>query len=56
MSESPRTEGNTIYISNDEDAIHELWHYLSKNSPNEVYKDFYHDLNDDKIVNMGGDL
>ena len=56
MSESPRTEGNTIYISNDEDAIHELWHYLSKNTANEIYKDFYHNLNDDKIVTMGGDL
>jgi hypothetical protein len=56
MSESPRTEGNTIYISNDEDAIHELWHYLSKNTANEMYKDFYHNLNDDKIVTMGGDL
>jgi hypothetical protein len=56
MSDSPRTEGNTIYISDDEDAIHELWHYLSNNQPNEVYKDYYDSLNDDRIIELGGDL
>ena len=56
MSDSPRTEGNTIYISNDEDAIHELWHYLSNNQPNEDYKDYYDSLNDDRIIELGGDL
>jgi hypothetical protein len=56
MSDSPRTEGNTIYISSDEDAIHELWHYLSNNRPNEIYKDYYDNLNDDRIIELGGDL
>jgi hypothetical protein len=51
-----RTEGNNIYYSSDEDAIHELWHYISQNKPNEVYKDFYHNLNDETIVQLGGDL
>ena len=54
--ESPRTEGNKLYISNEEDAVHELWHYLSNNQPNEVYKDYYDGLNDDRIIELGGDL
>lgn len=53
---SPRTEGNNIYISNDEDVIHELWHYLSKNKPNEKYKEFYDNLDDGRIKSLGGDL
>lgn len=56
IDESPRTEGNKLYISNDEDAVHELWHYLSNNQPNEVYKDYYDSLNDDRIIELGGDL
>jgi hypothetical protein len=27
--ESPRVEGNNLYVKTDEDAIHELWHFLS---------------------------
>lgn len=53
---NPRTEGNSIYANSDESLIHELWHYLSKNAPNELYKDYYNNLNDDKIINLGGDL
>ena len=53
---SPRTEGNNLYVSNDEDTIHELWHYLSKNKPNEVYKEFYDNLDDERIKSLGGDL
>ena len=56
MDKSPRTEGNKLYISNDEDAVHELWHYLSNNQPNEVYKDYYDRLNDNRIIELGGDL
>jgi hypothetical protein len=56
IDESPRTEGNKLYIKNDEDAIHELWHYLSNNQPNESYKDYYDNLNDDRIIELGGDL
>ena len=56
MSEYPRTEGNKLYIRNDEDAIHELWHYLSQNRPNEIYKEYYDSLNDNRIVELGGDL
>ena len=56
IDESPRTEGNKLYIKNDEDAIHELWHYLSNNQPNEIYKDYYDNLNDDRIIELGGDL
>ena len=26
-----KTEGNNIYITNDEDLVRELWHYLSQN-------------------------
>ena len=54
--ESPRTEGNKLYISNDEDAVHELWHYLSNNQPNDIYKDYYDRLDDDRIIELGGDL
>jgi hypothetical protein len=54
--ESPRTEGNKLFISNAEDAVHELWHYLSNNQPNEVYKDYYDNLTDDRIIELGGDL
>lgn len=56
IDNNPRTEGNNIYIKNDEDAIHELWHYLSQNYPNEIYKEWYDNLNDEKISNFGGDL
>jgi hypothetical protein len=51
-----RTENNNIYYNTNEDLIHELWHYLSKNNPNKIYEDFYKDLNDDVIKNLGGDL
>jgi hypothetical protein len=54
--ESPRTEGNKLFISNAEDAVHELWHYLSNNQPNEIYKDYYDNLTDDRIIELGGDL
>ena len=53
---SARTEGNTIYVNSNESAIHELWHLLSQNKPNEKYKEFYDNLNDNKIVELGGDL
>lgn len=52
----PRTENNNLYVKSDEDAVHELWHYLSKNQPNETYKEYYDNLNDDRIVALGGDL
>lgn len=51
-----RTEGNKIYVNTDEDAVHELWHFLSQNKPNEKYKEFYDNLNDDRIAELGGDL
>lgn len=54
--ESPRVEGNNLYVKTDEDAIHELWHFLSQNKPNEIYKEFYYNLNDDKIIELGGDI
>jgi hypothetical protein len=41
-----RIEGNNIYADSDESIIHELWHYLSQNKPNEIYKEFYDNLND----------
>ena len=56
MDENPRTEGNKLYIRNEEDAVHELWHYLSNNRPNEIYKDYYDKLDDDRIIELGGDL
>jgi hypothetical protein len=56
MDESPRTEGNKLYIRNDEDAVNELWHYLSNNQPNEVYKKYYDNLDDDRIIELGGKL
>jgi hypothetical protein len=40
-----KTEGNNIYITNDEDLVHELHHYVSQNKPNEIYKEFYDNLN-----------
>lgn len=52
----PRAEGNNIYVSSDEDVIHELWHVLSNNKPNELYKQFYDSLNDNRIIELGGDL
>ena len=52
----PRTEGNNIYVNNDEDAVHELWHYISQNKPNEKYREYYDNLNDDRIVELGGNL
>lgn len=51
-----KTEGNNIYITNDEDLIHELHHYTSQNKPNEIYKEFYDNLNDQRIQELGGDL
>lgn len=51
-----RTEGNNIYADSDESIIHELWHYLSQNKPNEIYKEFYDNLNDQRIQELGGDL
>ena len=56
IDNNPRTEGNNLYIKNDEDAVHELWHYLSQNQPNESYKEWYDNLNDEKISGFGGDL
>lgn len=53
---SPRAEGNNIYVSSDEDIIHELWHVLSNNKPTELYKQFYDSLNDNRIIELGGDL
>lgn len=53
---SARTEGNTIYVNSNESAIHELWHLLSQNKPNERYKEFYDNLNDNRITELGGDL
>lgn len=51
-----RTEGNKLYVNNDEDAVHELWHFISKNIPNERFQEFYKDLSDSKISELGGDL
>ena len=56
IDESPRTEGKKLYIRNEEDAVHELWHLLSQNKPNEKYIKFYDNLNDDRIIELGGDL
>lgn len=53
---SPRTEGNKLYVGNEEDAVHELWHFLSNNQPNEKLKEFYDNLNDQRIIELGGDL
>lgn len=51
-----RVEGNKIHVNTDEDAVHELWHFLSQNKPNEKYKEFYDNLNDNRIIELGGDL
>lgn len=51
-----KTEGNNIYITNDEDLVHELHHYVSQNKPNEIYKEFYDNLNDQRIQELGGNL
>ena len=51
-----RTEGNKLYVNNDEDAVHELWHFISKNIPDERFQEFYKDLSDSKISELGGDL
>ena len=51
-----RTEGNKLYVNNDEDAVHELWHFISKNIPDERFQEFYKDLSDSKISKLGGDL
>lgn len=56
IDDNPRTEGNNLYIKDDEDAIHELWHYISQNKPNEQYKEWYDDLDDNKIEQFGGNL
>lgn len=55
-SSDPRTEGNKLYINTDEDAVHELWHFISKNIPDERFQEFYKDLSDSKISELGGDL
>ena len=51
-----KTEGNKLYVNNDEDAVHELWHFISKNIPDERFQEFYKDLSDSKISELGGDL
>lgn len=51
-----RTEGNKLYVNTDEDAVHELWHFISKNIPDERFQEFYKDLSDSKISELGGDL
>lgn len=51
-----RTEGNKLYVNTDEDAVHELWHFISKNVPDERFQEFYKDLSDSKISELGGDL
>ena len=51
-----RTEGNKLYVNNDEDAVHELWHFISKNIPDERFQEFYKDLSDSKVSELGGDL
>lgn len=51
-----RTEGNKLYVNNDEDAVHELWHFISKNIPDERFQEFYKDLSDSRISELGGDL
>lgn len=56
MQGEPRTEADTIYANNDEDQAHELWHWISKNRPNENLKYFYDNLNDQRIQELGGDL
>lgn len=53
---SPRTEGSTIYSPSDEFTVHELWHYLSQNRPNESLKEFYDSLDDSKLKQFGADL
>ena len=53
---SPRTEGNIIYSPSDEYTVHELWHYLSQNKPNEALKEFYDQLDDTKLQQFGADL
>lgn len=53
---SPRTEGNTIYSPDDEYTVHELWHYLSQNKPNEALKEFYDQIDDTKLQKFGADL
>lgn len=53
---SPRTEGNIIYSPSDEYTVHELWHYLSQNKPNETLKEFYDQLDDTKLQKFGADL
>ena len=52
----PRTEGNIIYSPGDEYTVHELWHYLSQNKPNEALKEFYDQLDDTKLQKFGADL
>ena len=51
-----RTEGNKLYVNTDEDAVHELQHFISKNIPDERFQEFYKDLSDSKISELGGDL
>lgn len=53
---SPRTEGNIIYSPSDEYTVHELWHLLSQNKPNEALKEFYDQLDDAKLQKFGADL
>ena len=53
---SPRTEGSIIYSPSDEYTVHELWHYLSQNKPNEALKEFYDQLDDTKLQEFGADL
>ena len=53
---SPRTENDTIYSPSDEFTVHELWHYISQNKPNEALKEFYDSLNDNKLLQFGADL
>lgn len=50
-------EKKTIYYTNPEFAYHEAYHAIGDNSDYEKqYKDFYHNLNDDRIKELGGDL
>lgn len=50
------TDGNNIHITSDEDLVHELSHYVSQNKPNEALKEFYENLNDDRLSKLGADL
>lgn len=57
-SDSSYVNGNNIYIQgNPEDYIHEIWHYVGNDKQQQnFYKDYYDNLDDNKIQELGGDL